>query len=351
MDEIQHITTSGSLHEAGAPNHIAPAGRMPTIAQGQLHRPRWHNYTAFVLAGGGARGAFQVGALKALIEHGVRPDVLVGTSIGSWNGAWLARNPTGENADELVETWRGLTTLQVLLGVESRRQLPQASVGMRLLMAARRLARGYPSLYDDRGLRQLIGRHLGDSNFESMAVPLRIIATDLTRGTRAVFTNGPVMPAILASSAMPGVFPPVCIDNHVYVDGGALDNCSLETAVKLGARRIFVIDVDSSEFDEPATIWCNDVTPAQLRESGSSAHAMALVLQRMTQVVCRYQFEQAIQRLPRGIEVHVLRPGRDVAGGVLDFDRSSEWIDHAYAVTRDYLRARLPVPQPVANAS
>ncbi len=318
-----------------------------------VRRPRWRGYTAFVLSGGGARGAFQVGALKALIAHGVRPDVVVGTSIGSWNGSWLARDPSAEGIDGLAEVWRGLTSLGVLLGIETPRpDLPPTKAGMRFLMAARRVARGYPSLYSDTGLRQLIERHIGDVTFDELSLPLRIIATDLTRGTRAVFSSGLVAPAVLASSAMPGVFPPVCIANRVYLDGGALDNCSLDTALQLGARRIFVVDVDSGTFDDPSPVWCNELTPAALRGHAGSMPAVAAVFERMTQVVCQYQFEQALRRLPRGVEVHVLKPGRGVAGNVLDFERAGEWIDHGYGATRDYLRARLPAPQPmVATAS
>src|SRR5579863_2722396 len=70
-----------------------------------VHRPRWRGYTAFVLSGGGARGALQVGALRALLECGERPDVIVGTSIGAWNGAVLARDPTLTGVEAVEEAW------------------------------------------------------------------------------------------------------------------------------------------------------------------------------------------------------------------------------------------------------
>jgi NTE family protein len=330
----------------------APTTPPVTAPVPRIHRPRWRDYTAFVLSGGGARGAFQVGALKALLEYGERPDVIVGTSIGSWNGAWLAQHPTLETLHGLDKVWRGLTSLGVLLGVEGvHPALPPTKAGLRFLIAARRVARGYPSLYSDMGIRQLVARHVGDATFESLRLPLRIIATDLTRGTRAVFSSGPVAPAILASSAMPGIFPPVCIDNHVYLDGGALDNCSLDTALRLGARRIFVVDVDSGTFDEPSPVWSNELSPAALRGHAGAMPAVAAVFERMTQVVCQYQFEQALRRLPRGVEVHVLKPGRGVAGSVLDFERAGEWIEHGYHATLDHLCAALPAPRPVATAS
>lgn len=309
-----------------------------------IHRPRWRDYTAIVLSGGGARGALQVGALKALIEFGERPDVVVGTSIGSWNGAWLAHNPTPESVEALAAVWRMLTSNLVLLGIEPDTPRRHSTAGLRLLVAARRVTRGYPSLYSDAGLRLLVEKYIGDLTFDDVAVPLRIIATDLAYGTRAVFNSGPVAPAIMASSAIPGIFPPVRIGDHAYIDGGALDNCSLETALALGARRIFVIDVDYDDGSGPSPLWCGELTPAALRARGASVHALAAVFARMTQVVCQYQLQRALQRIPRGVEVHRIRPGAGVTGGVMEFERADAWIEHAYAVTRDYLRSRLPQP-------
>lgn len=321
-------------HDGPAASNVAATG---------IHRPRWRDYTAFVLSGGGARGALQVGALQALIEGGERPDVVVGTSIGSWNGAWLAHDPTTSGMEGLAAVWRTLTSNLVLLGVEPDTSRHHATAAMRLLVAARRVTRGYPSLYSDAGLKWLVEKYVGVHTFDDMVVPLRIIATDLAYGTRAVFASGPVAPAIMASSAIPGIFPPVCIGDHAYIDGGALDNCSLETALALGARRIFVIDVDYDDGNGPSPLWCGELTPSALRARGASVHALAAVFERMTQVVCQYQLQRALQRIPRGVEVHQIRPGAGVAGGVMDFERSGEWIEHAYTVTRDYLRSRLPV--------
>lgn len=326
-------------------------GRQPATrpATSGIHRPRWRDYTAFVLSGGGARGALQVGALQALIESGERPDVVVGTSIGSWNGAWLAHDPTPEGMEGLAAVWRTLTSNRVLLGIEPETPRRHASAGLRLLVAARRVTQGYPSLYSDIGLRRLVEQYVGEHTFDDMAVPLRIIATDLAYGTRAIFQSGPIAPAIMASSAIPGIFPPVCIGDHAYIDGGALDNCSLETALALGARRIFVIDVDYDDGSGPSPLWCGELTPAALRSRGASTHALAAVFERMTQVVCQYQLRRALERIPRGIEVHRIRPGAGVEGGVMDFERSGEWIEHACTVTRDYLRSHLP--QPAASAA
>jgi NTE family protein len=313
-----------------------------TVPRGP-RRPRWRAYTAFVLSGGGARGALQVGALRALLEAGERPDVVIGTSIGAWNGAWLARTPTLEGIEALAAAWRSLHPTGVLLGTDPPANAPtQAVRSMRLLAVARRLTSGYPSVYPNTGLQNLVNTYLKDVQFEDMAVPLRIIATDLTRGQRMVFESGPVGPAVLASSAIPAVFPPVRIGDAVYVDGGALDNASLETALALGARRIFVLDVGYDESSAGAVLWSAEQPVRSGRAPTAAAHAVAAVLERTVQVVSRYQLMRALERVPRGIEVHVIQPSTGEGGGALDFAKAPAWIERGYAEARKHLLAHLP---------
>src|SRR5262249_52140530 len=196
-----------------------PGGPPPAIAGANGRGPRWYGYTAFVLSGGGARGALQVGALRALLEAGIHPDVVVGTSIGAWNGALLARDPTLTGVDTIAAAWLTAHPTRVLLGIEPPANSPaSAHATMRMLVAARRIAAGQSSLYGDTGLREFIKRVAGDLTFEELTLPLRIIATDITHGTRVIFGSGPLSSAILASSAIPGIFPPVRIDDTFYVD-------------------------------------------------------------------------------------------------------------------------------------
>jgi NTE family protein len=331
-------------------------------ASGTLRRPRWNGYTVFVLSGGGARGALQVGALRALLEAGERPDAVVGTSIGAWNGALLARDPTLDGVEELATAWRDAHPTRVLLGIEPPANTPpQAHASLRMIAAARRVAAGRPSLYGDAGVREFVQQRVGEGTFEDLALPLRVVATDITHGTRAVFASGPLAPAILASSAIPGVFPPVRIGDSVYVDGGSVDNASVETALALGARRIFVLEVG---FDEQATgssLWSVPVPEeppdevvtmkggrgmwsGRIRLGGGRrnrnrpyVHPLAALLERTSQVVSHYQLEQSLARVPRGIEVHVIRVGHAAAGGALEFEKAPRWIEQGYAVTREYL--------------
>lgn len=325
------------------------------------HRPRWRDYTAFVLSGGGARGALQVGALRALLERGIVPDVIVGTSIGAWNGAWLANDPTLQGVEALAEIWRGLRAEQLLLGYESFRAPIQSMVGILAAMgAAPRLVRGYPSFYSDVGLKRLVRRCVGDRTFADLKATLRIVATDLTHGVRAVFSEGPLEAPILASSAIPAVFPPVRIGDSVYADGCALDSCSIETALNLGARRIFVLSVGYDESEEDGAYWSRtlapmaptpqasgqsnprnhtpqDAAPASNTSNHATSHGMAAIFERITQVMGYYQLSQALDRIPRGVETHVIQLPSHHAGGMLDFDGAGKWMDEAYSYTRSYL--------------
>lgn len=316
-----------------------------------LHQPRWHNYTAFVLSGGGARGALQVGALRALLEHGIQPDVIIGTSVGAWNGAWLAMGPTLERMETMARVWASIHPMRVLLG---RDRLPtvtsqQARAGILVLAAARNVTRGNPSLYGDTGLQQLLTRYYTGVTFEGLEVPLFVIATDLKNGARTVFNAGAIGPALLASSAIPGIFPPVRIENATYVDGGAVENCGLDLALDLGARRLFILDVgyDASpaavrEWSTPPTTPPEqaDATPVRSRSSRERPavpHALASVLERTTQVMSRFQLDHDLARIPAGIEAHVIRPSTPQGGGALDFDAAPQWIDHGYEFTHAYL--------------
>jgi NTE family protein len=308
-------------------------------------RPRWRDYTAFVLSGGTARGALQVGALRALIELGERPDVIIGTSIGAWNGAILALDPTLAGVERLTDIWRGINSASVLLGIEPPANTPQQVIRARVYMAAaQRFAAGHPSLYSDTGLQHMINKHLAGVTFEDMRVPLRVIAADITHGTRMTFGSGLVAPAILASSAIPGVFPPVRVGESVYVDGGALDNASLETALDLGARRIFVVDVGYDESNSGSSLWQDELTPNSSWVRGNAIHALGVVLERTVQAVSRYQLERAIERIPPGIETRVIHAATGVRGNSMDFEKAPEWLEIGYQTTSDFLRAQLPRP-------
>lgn len=369
-DPMKSSESLASLEQEIAPpdadtenGHATPLQPQPGANGSRAtRRPRWRAYTAFVLSGGGARGALQVGALRALLEAGARPDVVVGTSIGAWNGALLARDPTPAGVERLAEVWLTAHPTRVLLGLEPNGHSPAMAIASSryatYIAAAQRLAAGHPSLYGDVGLRHFAQAAVGEMTFEELAVPLRVIAADITHGRRVVFSTGPIAPAILASSAIPGIFPPVRIGDAVYVDGGVLDNTSVETALALGARRLFILDVGYDEggagsalwLPEPEEIKSNGKPARSSRGSRSGVHPLAAVLERSSQVMSRYHFDRAIARIPRGIETHVLRIGNGSGGGALEFEKAPEWIAAGYESARAQL-ARLARPQATVHSA
>lgn len=196
----------------------------------------------WVLGGGGARGAAQVGVLQALFEAGVEPPgAIVGTSVGALNGSAIAAYPSLAGTMMLREVWMSRQAAAVFqahpLGVilsgirrNVRSALPQANV-RRLLDRAQALT--------------------GITTFEQLRVPLAVVATDLNAGRPAVFRSGELGPALLASTAIPGLFPTVRISDREYLDGGVVDNTPLNIAVDDGAREVLAISLmGGGEFEQ-----------------------------------------------------------------------------------------------------
>ncbi len=334
--------------ESGGASGEPLAGEAPAPYRGTGRQPRWYGYTAFVLSGGGARGALQVGALRALLERGIRPDILVGTSIGAWNAAVLGQDPTLTGIAHMEEIWRSLTSSLVMLGREPSRHAPtQAVNGALTLAAARHVARGHASLYNNAGALLMAARYLGDRTFADLRLPVSIIAANLMTGTRRVFSSGPLAPAVIASSAIPGIFPPVSIDDDVYVDGGALDNLNLDVALAAGARRLFILDVGYDEHERGEAYWREALAhPSKANRSGeaplaASAHPLAVLLERTVQVASHYHAQRELERLPLGIETYVLQLRTGGAANALAFGKASEWMEIGYRAVQEQLPAHL----------
>src|SRR5439155_1550726 len=188
----------------------------------------WDRYfAAFVLSGGGSLGAVQVGMLQALAERDVRPDLLIGTSAGAINAAYVAGHGTGrETLETLADTWRGL-----------RRQDVFPFDPLRHVLA---LAGSRDSLCSNRGLRRLIDAYLPYRNLEEAAIPVHIVTTNLLSGEEVLLSTGDAASAVLASATIPGVLPAVEREGLTLVDGGVADNAALSQAVALGADEIYV---------------------------------------------------------------------------------------------------------------
>ena len=161
---------------------------------------------AFVLGGGGVLGASEVGMLAALLDRGIRPDLIVGTSVGAINGALVAADPTGGSVDRLTELWCDLARGDVF--------------GGSLLAQTATLVRTGTHLQAPGPLRRLLADQFGDAVLEDLAVRFQCVAASIERATEHWFDSGSVVDAVLASSAVPGLLAPVRIGDEHYLDGG-----------------------------------------------------------------------------------------------------------------------------------
>jgi len=323
------------------------------------HRHDQPGPTAFMLSGGGAQGALQVGALRALMEQGIYPDIVVGTSVGAWNGTAVARTPTLEGMRCLSALWQDAHAARVLLGRQRPTGSPLVLNAALLWDALRRMRNGCPSLCSDRGLRDLLTTHLGDASFDEMALPLVVTATDLTTGERTAFRSGRLIPTLLASSAIPGIFPPVWIGDRLYADGGALDSAGFTAAVALGAQRIFVLalgydlaGIGAQRWDRARSLNAPSTVPVApeafvppMPRERTARPSAAAVIERSTQVRHRVVLDLAVQQLPAHIETHIIPLSTGCGAGALDFTCVPQWIQRGYDLARAYLSDALPLRQ------
>ena len=184
---------------------------------------------AYVLPGGGALAAYQVGVLDALTAAGLRPDRLIGVSAGAMNAALFAWSGDTESVRRLERLWSNVR----------RRDLLRVHPG-RLALA---LAGKRASFLDNRHGIAFLRKHLGERLIQHAPIPLTIIATDLATGRPFILESGDVVFAIVASSAFPGVFPPIELDGHTLIDGGVVADVPLDVAAELGMASVVVVTV------------------------------------------------------------------------------------------------------------
>jgi NTE family protein len=184
---------------------------------------------AFVLSGGGSLGAVQVGALHALLAAGIRPDVLVGCSVGALNAAFLAVDPSEDRLASLQSLWLSLNRSDVFPA--NRRSI------------AGHVVRRDTHLYEPHGLQALVGRLVSVPDIAQLALPVHVVTTDLFSGDPTWWTAGDPQKVLVASASLPGLFPPVALGDSLHVDGGVTCPVPVQRAIDLGARQIWVIDV------------------------------------------------------------------------------------------------------------
>jgi predicted acylesterase/phospholipase RssA len=190
---------------------------------------------AFVLSGGGNLGALQVGMMYALVESGLRPGMIVGTSVGAINGAFFASRPDLPGIAEIARLWSSLRRKDVL-GVD----LGTLLGGMR----------GRPRhLFDASLIRRILDTFVTFRRLEDAPIPLTVVATALGTGEAVVLNSGDATTALLASSAVPRLLPAVEIDGRLLVDGAAAADVPVREALALGARDLYVLPTAPAQVD------------------------------------------------------------------------------------------------------
>jgi NTE family protein len=263
--------------------------------------------TAFVLQGGGSLAAAQVGMLRALFETGITPDLIVGSSAGAINAVAFAQDPTERGLIRLEQLWANLrrgtvfpiNARDIIIGLAGRRD----------------------GLASPRRLRALLDRGLATELLEETPVPVHVVATDVATGQAVILSRGPALDALLASTAMPGVFPPVLLDGRLLTDGGIAADIPVLQAEALGATVTYVL---------PA------VQPAQGPDT--TRGAVAFLLRALSQV---FDHATATDMTAAQGAIHLLPAPRQDVTNPFDFRRTRILIAEGYTATHAALASQL----------
>jgi len=287
----------------------APASRDRTGRSGRADRPAWWDRfarrargpegpgptrTAFVLAGGGTRGAVQVGMLTELVARGIRADCVYGASVGAVNGAAYAGDPTPVGMERLQRIWRSLSGDTVF--PRSRGHGPWTFFRQR------------PAVHANSGLRGILEEGLRFERLEDATIPIEVVATSLHDGRERWLSSGPAIEAVLASAAIPAMFPPVRLGDELLIDGGVVDNVPMSRAIDAGATRVFVL-------------LCG---PLHYRPRPARRPVEAVLTGLFVAVHARFARELAM--VPPGVEVTVFSGGGEPGADYRDFSGTPDLI-------------------------
>ena len=251
--------------------------------------------------------------IKALAEAGIRPDLVVGTSIGAINGAVISSGPLEETAERLEGMWGELTASGVLReGLFSR---------------IANIARHRTHLHTNDAMRRLLVDWLPVENFEDLAVEYQCSAACVELSAEWWFKSGPLIEAVLSSCAVPGLLPPVEIDGRHYIDGGVVNSIPISRALEMGATTIYVLHVGNID------------SPLRVPRNAWDVAFVAFEISR------RHRFHTDMENLPDGVDIHVLPTGLDPRAKFNDpsklrYNHSASiraGIDRAHKETSDYL--------------
>ena len=252
--------------------------------------------------------------LRALLEAGITPDLVVGTSIGALNGALLATEPGLGVIDRLEDLWRTAADTREIYGDNAVTQV-------------RRAVRSRTHVYSAQPLRERLEEELGGACFEDLAVEFQCVASSIERAAEHWFSSGPVASAVMASAAVPGFFPPAQIDGEHFLDGGIVNSVPVGRAVELGAQDVYVLQVGRVE------------RPLSVPEGPIEVARVSFEIAR------RHRFHREMARMPEGVRTWVLPSGAgssrdDSFTAFRSFDAVERRITASYAASRDFLAGR-----------
>jgi NTE family protein len=264
--------------------------------------------TAFVLSGGGSLGAVQVGMLSALHERGFSPDLLVGTSVGALNAAYVADNGfDGTTVHRLGAIWRRIRRPDVF---------PLDPLRQTMALAGRR-----SSLCSRRPLRRLIETNLSMRELEQAHIPMHVVAADVMTGEEVLISSGDAPSAVLASAAIPAVFSPVHREDRALMDGGVANNTAVSHAIDLGADRVVVLPAGFA-----CALGAPPVTPL-----AAATHALTLLIEQ--------RLILDVAHLAGRADIVVLPPLCPLSVSPVDFRVADELMSRAHTATSAWLDA------------
>ncbi|MBV9661774.1 MAG: patatin-like phospholipase family protein [Acidimicrobiales bacterium] len=264
---------------------------------------------AFVLPSGGSGGAVQVGILLAALEAGIRPDLLVGSSVGALNAAYLATDPSVERVAGLAEIWQGLGRGDVF--------------GSNHWYTVRRLAMRHDHIFSPAPLRSLIARFCPLERLEDARVPVQVVTTDLDHGVARWWSRGAASEVLYAAACLPGLFPPAHLDGHRHVDGGVLEPVPVGRALDLDAATVYVLGEQAGP------------------EAESSRPRTALDVLIRSFDISRYARLPEPGAMGRPGQRVVTLPGAATTGiAITDFTHTARLITESYEASRRFLAGR-----------
>ncbi len=262
--------------------------------------------TAFVFAGGGSLGAVQVGMLKAFIETGITPDFLVGSSVGALNATFFASDPTRNGVLRLEQIWLGIKRQNIF-------PMPPLRTFFGLIQSRKHICSPKP-------LNKLIRQNFTHQCLEDTELPCSVIATSLFHGHEVIISEGHVVDALLATTAIPGIFPPVNYRDLYLIDGSVTNNTPISAAITQGAKRIFVF---------PTGICCARKTPPK--------GLVEMLLQTMS-IAITHRLALDIEKFEKAVEIHLLPPLCPLDVSMFNFTRTKELISRAEEKTADWIK-------------